>query len=222
MSIELAPSDDGVPYECEFFELLWKAHARVHITDTIVYKYGKMESWFFNKRRKSTNLDMRAEPPKVCKKRDYTVRRGDLNQTIMEAFTSHCVNDSELVATWVSGEPNELCRVLHLTKATLHQFLAYLPDKGHGLLQRWTAPFGGRNALLRTEWSPHHFSLELCTNWKAVSFQCTMLRMPFSCAAQSLSRSHSPRIVCVLCGSSLLVCCLLRSSALPAQCDSRR
>lgn len=169
MSIELAPNDDHVPYDAEFFELLWKVHARVHITDTIVYKYGKMESWFFNKRRKSVNLDVRAEPPKVCKKRDYTVRRGDLNQTIMEAFTSHCVNDSELVATWVSGEPDALCRVLHLTKATLHQFLAYLPDKGHGLLQRWTAPFGGRNSLLRTEWSPHHFSLELCSNWKAVS-----------------------------------------------------
>lgn len=169
MSIELIPLDDSVGVDIEVFETLWKARARVAIAETIVYKYGKLESWFFNSatKRKGSS-DLRAELPQIRKKRDYTVRRGDVNQTIMEAFTSHCSTDSEIVATWISGEPNELCKVLHLTKATLHQFLKFVPEKGHGVLQRWTAPFGGRNSLIRSEWSPHHFSLDMCTNWHAV------------------------------------------------------
>ena len=31
-------------------------------------------------------------------------------------------------------------------------------DKGHGVLQRFIKPFGGHNAVLRTQRTPHHFT----------------------------------------------------------------
>ena len=179
MSIDIAPLDDYVPIDVDAFELLWRAHACVHIAETVVYKFGKLESWFFNAKTNGP------EAPAIRKKRDYTVRRGDVNQTIMEAFCANCSSGNDLVATWVSGEPNEPCKVVHLTKRLLHQFLNFVSEKGHGVLQRWSAPFDGHNALLRADWSPHHFSLELCTNWHSVRPPRTRHHVPVDYDQQS-------------------------------------
>ena len=42
----------------------------------------------------------------------------------MRCFTAHASSETDLVATYISGEPGEPCKVLHLTKATLSRFLA--------------------------------------------------------------------------------------------------
>jgi hypothetical protein len=156
--------DADVPVEVDVFELLWQARARVHIPDTIVYKFGKLESWFF-----TASSSKHPKLPVIKRKNNYTVRgHGDVNETIRKAFCAHTTTEQDLVATWVSGDPGENAKVLHLTQSTLGQFLAHMPAKGHGVLQRWVAPFGGRSTQLRTDWSPHHFSLEMCTNWHSV------------------------------------------------------
>lgn len=173
-----------VPVETDVLELLWRARCRINIPETIVYKFGKLESWFFCSNNKKGE-------PQIRRKRDYTVRRGDVSETITKAFTSQCTSDQDLVATWVSGNPDEPCKVLHLTKDTLHRFLAHMPDKTHGVLQRWVAPFGGRSTLVRTDWSPHYFSLEQCTNWCAFFF-LWRFRVPAAAATRSPPPARSP------------------------------
>ena len=157
-------NDCDVPIEIDVYELFWRARVRLHLPETIVYKFGRLEHWFFCSATKS------GEPPKIKRKRDYTVRRGDVVEKILDAFCAHATHDEQLVATWVSGMPGENCRVLHLTRRTLSQFLAFMKhaQKGHGLLQRWCEPFGGHSTMLRTDWSPHHFALEMSTNWHSV------------------------------------------------------
>ena len=124
-------------------------------------KFGKLDSWFFNASHSGS-------PPLIKRKRDFTVHRGDLITRICKMFCAHAANESDLVATWVSGDPGESCRVLHLTRGSIEHFLRMVPAKGHGVLQRWVPPFGGRNCLLRADYSPHHFGLELRTNWHTV------------------------------------------------------
>ena len=38
---------DEQPVVVELFELLWKSGARVPIPDTLVYKFGRLDAWFF-------------------------------------------------------------------------------------------------------------------------------------------------------------------------------
>jgi hypothetical protein len=159
-----------------------------------VFKFGRLDSWFF------TAVARRKEQlPRIKRKRDYTVRRGDIVKTIIDSFCAQAASDNDLVATWISGIPNENCRVLHLTKKSLPQFLAFIKhaQKGHGVLQRWCAPFGGHSTMLRTEWSPHFFSLEMCTNWHSVR-TLARVRTP-TCAACRPARTfgdptHAPTV----------------------------
>lgn len=162
---DLDALDDVVPLEIKIYELLWRARVRIHLPETLVYKFGRLESWFFSVPAHSKPND----PPLLKRKRDYTVRRGDTKETILHAFCAHCRSEHEIVATWVSGAPGTECRVLHLTKATLAKFLSYMPEKGHGVLQRWVAPVANKSTLLRTDWSPHYFAVEMCTNWHSTT-----------------------------------------------------
>lgn len=167
-SLETAAGMQGdVAIEIDAYELLWRSRVRVHLPETIVFKFGRLDAWFF------ASFDRKGQPPRIKRKRDYTVRRGDVVDKIIDSFCAHATSEQDLVATWVSGPPGENCRVLHLTKKTLAQFLAFIKhtQKGHGVLQRWCAPFGGHSTMLRTEWSPHYFGLDQCTNWHPVSDQ---------------------------------------------------
>jgi hypothetical protein len=93
------------------------------------------------------------------------MRHGDIFAKVMETFGGDVASPTEVVATWVSGEPGTSCTVQHLTKGALEGFLRHVPQKGHGMLQKFVPPFGGKASLLRTDWSPHHQSVELRTNW---------------------------------------------------------
>ena len=158
--------DDDVPLDVEIFEKLWRAHACVHIPDTIVWKFGKLEGWFFNRQGGSARHGLQPAP-RVKRKRDSTVHRSDMLTKVAAAMMAGSSHGHEIVATWVSAEPGDpTSRVLHLTRDTMEKFLRHVPDKGHGVLQKWVPPFGGRACLLRTEWSPHHHAVELRTNWR--------------------------------------------------------
>lgn len=152
-----------VPLEVDVYELLWRARVKCWIPETVVFKYGRLDSWFF--------CTSERHQPKIKRKRDYTVRRGDVVRNILDGFCAHAESDQDLVATWLSGEPGHNCHMLHLTRSSLARFLAFMKgsEAGHGVLQRWCAPFGGHSSMLRTDWSPHHFGLEMCTNWHKVN-----------------------------------------------------
>ena len=156
-----------VPLDVDVYELLWRSRVRVYMPETVVFKYGRLEHWFF-----SVGNHKKGHLPKIKRKRDITVRRGDVFANIVESFCAGA-SDQDLVATWISGEAGEPCNVLHLTCRSLQKFLAHQKSdqKGHGVLQRWSAPFGGHSTTLRTDWSPHYFSLEMCTNWMLVNDQ---------------------------------------------------
>ena len=45
MDVKALPTD--VPLDVDVYELLWRARVRIHLPETLVYKYGRLESWFF-------------------------------------------------------------------------------------------------------------------------------------------------------------------------------
>ena len=154
MKIECDPEQCDVRLDVEIFELLWRSHARVHVPESVVYKFGKMTNWFFCQHTASS------DPPFLKRKRAHNIRRHDVNAKILQAFCAGTTSDDDLVATFVwAADPSENCKLVHLTRKMLEHFLQFMPNKGHGVLQRWAAPFGGRSTLIRTEWSPHHFEL---------------------------------------------------------------
>ena len=138
---------DEVPTCVDLFTMLWKSKAKVLIPDTIVYRYGLLESWFYVSSVKS---------PVVMKKRQFTMRHGGMLEKIETALSVGSTKDDDIVAVWVAGEPGQPSTVLHLTKYSLHQFLTNVPGKGHGVLQSFIRPFGEHNAVLRTQRTPHH------------------------------------------------------------------
>ena len=165
----LSALEDEVPLQVMLFELLWKCRARVHIPDTLTYKYGKLESWYFNS--KDSKTSPRLGPlPLVKRKRDSKIKSSDVTDRILEAFCTG-KQEQDIVALWVNAEPKENCKLLYLTRANFSFFLCNSPRHGHGVLQRWVAPFGGHNSHLRADWSPHHLSLEQRTNWYSVGDQ---------------------------------------------------
>lgn len=166
--------EDEVQLEVTLFELLWKSGARVNIPDTLTYKYGKLESWYFNAKSAKRN-----EVPLVKRRRDNKVKSGDVIGRLVEAFCAG-KDDDDVVGVWVNAEPGERCIVLHLTKRNFASFLRDAPRRGHGVLQKWVAPFGGRNCHLRADWSPHSFNIELRTNWHLVSGPTTVARPPIA------------------------------------------
>ena len=176
--------DCDVPIEVDAYEVLWRARVRVHLPETIVFKYGRLDSWFFCMRERHGGA------PKIKRKRDYTVRRGDVVQNILDSFCAQAESEHDIVATWIAGQPNENCRVLHLTRGTLERFLRHVKgdETAHGMLQRWCAPFGGHSSMLRTDWTPHHFGLEMCTNWHSV--RATPRARRLSCPPRGAIRSH--------------------------------
>lgn len=154
---------DEVPVVVDIFESLWRAQAHIHIPETIVYRYGKLESWYFNAIGSRSG-----EAPLVKRKRNFTIWRGDVVERICTLFCSGAKHKDDVVGTFVQGEPGADCQVLHLTASSLEKFMKHVPDKGHGVLQRWVPPFGGHAALLRTDWSPHFFGLDMRVNWHSV------------------------------------------------------
>ena len=171
MEGELAPqaTQDTVCCIVDFFESLWRAGARVHIPETIIYKFGRLDQWYFNPGRPSDSDDGPHPNPRVKRKRPFTLHRQDVHEYILNRFTSPDMGEGEVVATYTAGEPGSSCSVIYLTRATLEPFLRNVPNKGHGLLQRWVAPFGGHATMLRTDWSPHYFGLDMRVNWHAVA-----------------------------------------------------
>ena len=161
MTIEALDCD--CPIEVDTYELLWRSRVRVYLPETIVFKFGRLDSWFFT-------TASRGGEPRIKRKRDYTVRRGDVVSNIIDSFCAHAAGDNDIVATWISGQQGEDCKMLHLTASSLVRFLAHIKgaETGHGVLQRWCVPFGGHSCMLRTDWSPHFFGLEMRTNWHGV------------------------------------------------------
>jgi hypothetical protein len=169
VALMLDALEDEVPLQVMLFELLWKCRARVHIPDTLTYKYGKLESWYFNS-KDSKSSPRKGPLPLVKRKRDSKIKSSDVTDRIIEAFCTG-KQEQDIVALWVNAEPKENCKLLYLTRANFSFFLCNSPRHGHGVLQRWVAPFGGHNSHLRTDWSPHHLSLEQRTNWYSVGDQ---------------------------------------------------
>jgi hypothetical protein len=137
----------------------------------VIYRYGRIDSWFFNGRRSKKG----GIAPLVLRKRQFSVRHAGVMERIETAMGADKAATNDVVAVWIAGEPGELSIVLHLTKYSLHQFLNNVPDKGHGILQRFVQPFGGRNALVRSVSTPHHFGIEYRTNWYATTDHRIML-----------------------------------------------
>ena len=155
--------DLDVPIEVDVYELLWRSRVRTYLPESIVFKFGRLDSWFFTACEKGGQ-------PRIKRKRDYTVRRGDVVENIVSSFCAHAVGDHDIVATWIAGQQGENCKMMHITASTLLRFLEHIKgsETGHGVLQRWSVPFGGHSTMLRTDWTPHHFGLEMCTNWHSV------------------------------------------------------
>ena len=62
-----------VPLDVDVYELLWRSRVRVYMPETVVFKYGRLEHWFF-----SVGNHKKGHLPKIKRKRDITVRRGDV------------------------------------------------------------------------------------------------------------------------------------------------
>jgi hypothetical protein len=155
---------DEVPVDVDIFYRMWKSQARVRIPQTIVYRFGKIDSWFFNATHE------KGETPLVLQKRPFTIRQTGIAERIIQAMAGNA-KPNDLVAIWVGGEPSAPSVVLHLTKQHLSLFLTQVPDKGHGVLQRFVKPFGGHNGIYRAERTPHHFAIDYKVNWYTTSDQ---------------------------------------------------
>ena len=155
---------DDVPIIVDAFEELWRAHVPVPLPDTIVWKYGRIESWFFTQ--------MTADgAPTVRRKRPATIRAQNILSKVAKAMRAHrrAGAPGDVVARWIGGEPGEPCRVMYLTSDALQHFLANIVDKGHGVLQRWCAQTTEHCVAARAHWSSHLFSLECRSNIHPIS-----------------------------------------------------
>eukprot|EP00966_Prymnesium_polylepis_P145891 3370339-Prymnesium_polylepis.1 len=155
--------NDEVPVNVDIYQHLWKAQAHINVPDTIVYRYGRIDSWFFNGKASGKG------PAPVMRKRQFSIRHAGIMERIETAMGSDAAGPNEVIAVWMAGEPGEPSIVLHLTKTSLHHFLTNVPDKGHGILQRFVKPFGGHNSLVRSVRTPHHFALDFRVNWYATT-----------------------------------------------------
>ena len=154
--------EDEAPIVVEIYEQLWQAHARIFLPDTVVYKYGRLESWFFCSESRDGG------PPILKRKSHVTVTQQGVFDKVIDRLTQGADSPGSIVAVWVGGPPGEKCNVMHLTAATLPMFVRSTPDKGHGILQKFVSPIqaGGvlQNSMTRCNWSPHVCSLEMRTN----------------------------------------------------------
>ncbi|KAL1503079.1 hypothetical protein AB1Y20_011144 [Prymnesium parvum] len=156
---------DEAPLILDVFELLWRAHALVRIPDSVVYRFGRVESWYFSAARGVRSH----RAPAIMRKRKFQLRQAGLRERIEEAMGAAQAQEDDVLAVWMTAAPGECSHVRHLTKAALHDFLRSGPDKGHGVLQRFVRPIGGHNSAVRTVRTPHYFNLECRTNWYAVT-----------------------------------------------------
>jgi hypothetical protein len=160
---EMIALDDEAPISVEVYEELWRSKARVFLPDTIVYKYGRLDSWFFASESKDGG------PPVIKKKSRSTMTNSGVLDMVIERLCYRAEGARAVVAVWVGGhDPGENCQVLHLSAQTLERFLKSTPDKGHGILQKFVPPMQAgavlQNSMVRASWSPHVCSLELRRN----------------------------------------------------------
>ena len=144
---------DEQPVVVELFELLWKSGARVPIPDTFVYKFGRLEAWFFV-----------SKSGQLKQKKNQTVVSQNVFDKVRAAFCDGLRHANDIAAVWAGGAPGSPARILHITRDNLLPFLLEMPDKGHGVLQRWITPTTEHNTLVRAMWTPHVFELECRQN----------------------------------------------------------
>ena len=144
---------DEQPVVVELFELLWKCGARVPIPDTLVYKFGRLDAWFFV-----------SKSGQLKQKKNQTVVSQNIFDKVRAAFCDGLRHANDIAAVWAGGAPGSPARILHITRDNLLPFLLEMPDKGHGVLQRWITPTTEHNALVRCLWTPHVFELEVRQN----------------------------------------------------------
>ena len=144
---------DEQPVVVELFELLWKSGARVPIPDTLVYKFGRLDAWFFV-----------SKSGQLKQKKNQTVVSQNVFDKVRAAFCDGLRHANDIAAVWAGGAPGSPARILHITRDNLLPFLLEMPDKGHGVLQRWITPTTEHNTLVRAMWTPHVFELECRQN----------------------------------------------------------
>ena len=121
---------DEQPVVVELFELLWKSGARVPIPDTLVYKFGRLDAWFFVS--KSGQLKQ--------KKNQTVVEPERLRQGARAPSATALRHANDIAAVWAGGAPGSPARILHITRDNLLPFLLEMPDKGHGVLHAMITP----------------------------------------------------------------------------------
>ena len=92
--VYLRELQDDVSVDVEIYYLLWKAQAHVRIPTTVIYRYGKVESWFFNA--------MKSGLPCVMRKRLFTLHQSGIVERIEEALGGHTRQPHEVVAVWTA------------------------------------------------------------------------------------------------------------------------
>eukprot|EP00965_Chrysotila_dentata_P253784 6211429-Pleurochrysis_carterae.AAC.1 len=151
---------DELPVLVSLYEELWRTHAEISIPDSLVWKYGRLDHWYFTSTEQGS--------PRLKRKLSSTVNKGDgMFSNVVHAFTKHLRLDriedeaerdsvaGQVVACWIGGNPEKPCEVRHLTADTLSDFLTNYGQK-HGVLQRWLLPSTQKHVqATRIEWSPH-------------------------------------------------------------------
>uniref|UniRef100_A0A7S4C5V8 Uncharacterized protein n=1 Tax=Chrysotila carterae TaxID=13221 RepID=A0A7S4C5V8_CHRCT len=164
---------DELPVLVSLYEELWRTHAEISIPDSLVWKYGRLDHWYFTSTEQGS--------PRLKRKLSSTVNKGDgMFSNVVHAFTKHLRLDriedeaerdsvaGQVVACWIGGNPEKPCEVRHLTADTLSDFLTNYGQK-HGVLQRWLLPSTQKHVqATRIEWSPHVVNMETRTNLNAI------------------------------------------------------
>lgn len=149
---------DGI-YE-DLFKLLWSKDElnygpQINMPDTIVYKYGQPQSWYFTavngriKKKNKQNL--------VSAKIEEVFNKHVLGYDVLAYFISVPVEqDQEQNAGPITIE--------YLDRSALNDFLYKRKKEVNGLLQRFIEPKTTRNEVIRAIWSPKVCLLERAEN----------------------------------------------------------
>ena len=85
---------DEQPVVVELFELLWKSGARVPIPDTLVYKFGRLDAWFFV-----------SKSGQLKQKKNQTVVSQNVFDKVRAAFCDGLRHANDIAAVWAGGAP---------------------------------------------------------------------------------------------------------------------
>ena len=112
----------------------------------------RLDAWFF------------VSVGQLKQKKNQTVVSQNVFDKVRAAFCDGLRHVNDIAAVWAGGAPGSPARILHITRDNLLPFLLEMPDKGHGVLQRWITPTTEHNTLVRAMWTPHVFELECRQN----------------------------------------------------------